>query len=113
MIHTDEPYPKLPRTRIITFGLHGSSIEHDPEKLKQKVELFRKIMGPLPEHPFFLHCTNCGLDFEYRIDAHEVTDWNCPSCAAHVKTAGRVKRFRKIGDAAWTDIALLGEPNGL
>lgn len=103
IMNADDPYPRLPFPHVITFGLLGFSIEHDSKVSKQRIEWFKKVVGALPDHPFFLQCANCKTAFEYRVEKHGSTDWKCPVCNSSVKVAGQVIKYRKIGTPEWNE----------
>jgi len=110
LLKTNDPYPKRPLGSVVTGMADGRLVfEHDPEKLRRKLEQFEGIRQMGLAAPHYLRCIDCSAELEYMLanPGHDrgPGTLNCPECGTHLRSPmGKARRVRKIGTAEWRDV---------
>jgi hypothetical protein len=102
---TNDPVQSLPVPCVLR-GFADGRIEFSEDP--RDMERIQGIIRSLPSYPFHLPCSGCGAEFEYHvaipIGQAKRGRFVCPECGTDNQTIAAPLRFRKIGEAAWTEV---------
>ncbi len=106
VLSTDDPYARRPPGITTIFADGHGRMEHNPEKIKERMAQFERMRKMAIASPHIVRCQKCGLEIEYVLarpgEDKEPGKLKCPECDEVNPTLGAVKRFRRIGAVEWT-----------